>query len=121
MKKTPAKKKPPAPKRRRRVRHPNPKVPTSGPWFPAVDDMVETTVGMVLVEMIRKVGIKPTHILTALNLLTQTKESNTACACGGECLCHCGIQIAAVPCPPDCPNIGTRFDGCHRCDCGKPT
>lgn len=39
------------------------------------------------------------------------------CGCGGYCPCHTGVQIAAVPCPPDCPFIGDHFDGCHRCDC----
>jgi hypothetical protein len=48
-------------------------------------------------------------------------QAGLACVCGGACLCHTGVQIAAVSCPPGCPSIGTRFDGCHRCDCGaKP-
>ena len=41
------------------------------------------------------------------------------CVCKGACPCHTGIQLLGVPCPPDCPNVGTRFDGCHRCDCGN--
>ena len=42
------------------------------------------------------------------------------CACGGTCFCHTGLQLAGVPCPPDCPNYGNHLDGCHRCDCGLP-
>lgn len=41
------------------------------------------------------------------------------CVCEGECLCHTGLQIAGVPCPPDCPNHGKVLDGCHRCDCAQ--
>lgn len=43
------------------------------------------------------------------------------CACGGTCACHTGLQIAGVPCPPDCPNYGDHLDGCHRCDCPAPS
>ena len=38
-------------------------------------------------------------------------------ACDGTCLCHHVGPLGGVPCPPDCPSIGTRLDGCHRCDC----
>jgi hypothetical protein len=37
------------------------------------------------------------------------------CACKGECFCHLGF--GGETCPRNCPNFGTRFDGCHRCDC----
>jgi hypothetical protein len=40
----------------------------------------------------------------------------TTCRCGGSCLCHVFAQLGGVPCPPDCPNFGNHFDGCHRCD-----
>jgi hypothetical protein len=29
---------------------------------------------------------------------------------------HCSIY-SGVQCPPDCPNHGRMFDGCHICDC----
>lgn len=49
----------------------------------------------------------------------RTHTPASRCVCGGQCPCHSGVQIAAVSCPPNCPNAGARFDGCHRCDCGK--
>jgi len=34
----------------------------------------------------------------------------------------CDGRFGVVPCPPDCPNYGVMFDGCHVCDClGKTT
>lgn len=60
--------------------------------------------------------------IAAKTLLKTIKRAPVAaawakCICGGQCPCHTGVQLLAVPCPPNCPNIGTRFDGCHRCDC----
>jgi hypothetical protein len=116
--KKPTPKKPHAPKRRRRMRHPNPAFPAT----PGVlNDIVETVAGMALVDMVRKMGISPTQVLLTVRALAANKRptSSAGCICGGECLCHTGVQIAAVPCPPDCPSIGTRLDGCHRCGCGN--
>lgn len=110
-------KKPHAPKRRRRVRRSIP-----GVWGVGneLDNILETLAGMALLDMVRKAGFRPSQILLTINMLAKNKPPTTSakCVCGGECLCHTGVQIAAVPCPPGCPNIGTRLDGCHRCDCG---
>lgn len=59
----------------------------------------------------------PSPILRLLKWLVAALEAD--CHCAGSCPCHTGVQITGVPCPPDCPNYGKRFDGCHRCDC-KP-
>lgn len=87
-----------------------------------LDEITEQLAGMTLIQMLRGAGIRPTAILAAINRVAgvegaERKKAYQSCACHGECLCHSGVQIAAVPCPPDCPNAGTRFDGCHRCDC----
>lgn len=39
---------------------------------------------------------------------------------GCTCICHTFGQVTplgAPLCPPDCPTRGSRFDGCHACDC----
>jgi hypothetical protein len=57
------------------------------------------------------------HLLLGIaHLASLRKSKQTDCACKGECLCHTGMQILGVPCPPDCKNFGNHFDGCHRCD-----
>lgn len=87
------------------------------------ENIAETIAGMALVDMLRKAGIRPTMILAgvsaALRGVGLKPDPDSKCACKGTCACHTGIQIAAVPCPPGCPNAGTRFDGCHRCDCSS--
>lgn len=84
-----------------------------------LNDIVETMAGMALVDMARKAGISPTKILLVIRALSGNKPPSASggCACSGECPCHTGVQLLAVPCPPDCPSAGKRFDGCHRCDC----
>jgi hypothetical protein len=110
--KKPTTKKPHKPKARRRVRHPNPAFPgTPGD----LGDITETMAGMALVDMMRKMGISPIRVLLTVRSLAGNKRptssvtSSINCVCQEECLCHTG----------DCPNVGTRLDGCHRCDCGN--
>lgn len=43
------------------------------------------------------------------------------CVCNGACTCHATGPLGGVACPLDCPNQGSRFDGCHRCDCASQT
>ena len=52
-----------------------------------------------------------------------TKPAELECAgCEGTCLCHhLGAPVGGVACPPECPNYGKRFDGCHKCDCATTT
>ena len=33
--------------------------------------------------------------------------------------CSGCIGPYGIPCPPDCPNFGNHFDGCHKRDCLK--
>lgn len=125
----PRTKKPHAPKRRRRpTHHRNPPKYTGRmketDLRKQLEEVAEQLAGMTLVGMLRNMSIRPSSVLAALNRLagmegTERLDAFKNCACRGECLCHSGVQIAAVPCPSDCPNAGTRFDGCHRCDCGK--
>jgi hypothetical protein len=35
---------------------------------------------------------------------------------GCPCECHMWVFVS-ISCPPDCPEIAGRFDGCHDCDC----
>lgn len=122
MKKTDPKK-PHAPKARRRYRHPTYKGPITNR---ELEDILETLAAMsyrseFLVDMAKRMGVRPSQLLLTIRDLMGGKPpaSTKKCVCRGACLCHTGVQIAAVPCPPGCPNAGTRFDGCHRCDCSK--
>ncbi len=33
---------------------------------------------------------------------------------------RCQTPYVGIPCPPDCPNFGNHFDGCHICNCLRP-
>jgi hypothetical protein len=50
------------------------------------------------------------------HIADKTKPEECA-ACQGNCLCHHIGALGGVPCPSDCKYLGTRLDGCHRCDC----
>jgi hypothetical protein len=41
----------------------------------------------------------------------------TDCKCQGKCQCHSLGPLGGKSCPPTCKQLGTRFDGCHDCDC----
>lgn len=76
--------------------------------------VVDAALGFMFVEALRKSGLREAVLE---HLFPNTEAHPELCVCKGECACHHGLQIAGVPCPPECPNHGKRFDGCHRCDC----
>jgi len=102
-KKTPTKTRP-----RKRKSRKNPSALADADMLQLVGDMA---MGAALMAALRKIASGE------ITLETEAETQAEACQCNGECPCHTGAQIAGVPCPPDCPNFGNHFDGCHRCDC----
>jgi hypothetical protein len=80
--------------------------------------IIGAVISSVLVPVLKRSSEKGKTQLAEKILNGQMAASD--CVCKGDCLCHTGMQIAGVPCPPECPNAGKFLDGCHRCDCGEP-
>lgn len=110
----------PAAKRRDRRRK-NPALANFGPISKMTEDMLLDPAFCSFLSSALPVAFPGLgrKILGPIKPGSTLKLVEVECVCGGNCLCHTGMQIAGIPCPPDCKNSGNRFDGCHRCDCAS--
>jgi hypothetical protein len=75
----------------------------SRPRKQVVDELFSFAAGLLLGHLTGRGGFPPSFVVR-----------------GCPCICHTFGQVpplGAPSCPPDCPTAGSRFDGCHACDC----